>query len=267
MPLSVARSKVGSLLAESGPASDPMAWYKNWFADALYLEVYSHRDADEARQAVDLFRGATGLLPPARLLDLACGTGRHAFEFARKGYEVIAADLSQTLLAVAFRKTRRFGSMLHLVRTDMRHVPFAPCFDGVAQLFTAFGYFINDDENAAVLLQVASCLRPGGYYMLDYLNPAFVQATLQPETVRTIPGGIVREHREIRDGRIEKAISIEREDDRRLYHESVRLFDRPGLESMLGNAGLSTEDVFGDYSGNAFSEDSPRCILIARNKP
>ncbi|MBI5646215.1 MAG: methyltransferase domain-containing protein [Ignavibacteriae bacterium] len=244
-----------------------MAWYKNWFADALYLEVYSHRDADEARQAVELFTTATGLLPPSRLLDLACGTGRHAFEFARRGYEVVAADLSQTLLAVAHRKTRRYGSQLHLVRTDMRHVPFSQCFDGVAQLFTAFGYFIEDDENAAVFLEVAACLRPDGWYMLDYLNPAYVRSSLQPESARSIPGGIVREHRAIRDGRIEKDIRIERENDRRLYHESVRLFERSELESMLARAGLRTLHAFGDYQGNPFTRVSPRCILLARMDP
>ena len=84
-----------------------MSWYQHWFADPLYMELYAHRDAAEARQAVDLFEQVTGLHHPksadAPLLDLACGTGRHAFELARRGFRVVAADLSPTLLAAAAR--------------------------------------------------------------------------------------------------------------------------------------------------------------------
>ena len=230
----------------------------------MSIEVYSHRDAEEARQAVDLFRLSAGLGAPASVLDLACGTGRHAFEFARRGYYVTAADLSQTLLTVAHRKTQRFGEKLHLARADMRRIPFRACFDGVAQLFTAFGYFADDFENFAVMEQVGSVLKPGGYYMLDFLNADEVRASLRPESERDIPGGRVLEHRRITDGRIEKEIRITTENGDRVFHESVRLFSHDDLLRMLTNTGFAAVDEYGDYRGNAFRRDSPRCILVSR---
>ena len=244
-----------------------MSWYQRWFADELYLELYSHRDAGEARQVVDLFLKETAVPERATILDLACGTGRHAFEFARRGHHVVAADLSATLLAVAQRKTQRYSGLLSLVRADMRRIPFQGCFDAVAQLFTAFGYFPSDEENAAVIDGVARALRPGGRYMLDFLNAAEVIAGLRPFSEDEVPGGRARQERRIENGRIVKDITIEQDGQRKQFQESVRLFTRGELEGLFARNGFRVDAVFGSYSGDAFRDNSPRCILLATKLP
>jgi SAM-dependent methyltransferase len=242
-----------------------MSWFKHWFADELYMLLYAHRDADEARQAIDLFQRSTSLSPESGpLLDLACGTGRHAFELARRGYRVIAADLSPTLLANAQRKTRRFTSTLHLVRADMRHLPLSGSVAGVLQLFTAFGYFATDAENISVLRQVRSSLTDRGWYMLDFLNAAEVQRSIQPYSVTEIDGATIEQERRIENGRVEKRILIRSSGREREFRESVRLFTLEDFRCMFEQCGLMLERVFGDYSGGPHSETSPRCIMFAR---
>ena len=244
-----------------------MTWFQRWFADELYLEVYSHRDAGEARQVVELFLRETALPLGANVLDLACGTGRHAFEFARHGHFVVAADLSATLLAVAQRKTQRYAGLLTLVRADMRQLPFDGCFDAIAQLFTAFGYFPSDEENASVFSEVHRALHPGGRYMLDFLNARAVLDDLRPRSEHTIEGGRVIQERHVENGRIVKDITIETGGTTKHFQESVRLFERDELVAMLIGKGFEVERTFGTYEGLPFHSAAPRCILLARKRP
>ncbi|MDH7516066.1 MAG: methyltransferase domain-containing protein [Bacteroidota bacterium] len=241
-----------------------MAWYEQWFADELYLEVYRHRDEEEARKAVNLFLEASGLRPRSTVLDLACGTGRHAFEFARRGYRVLAVDLSTTLLRIAGRKTRRYGDSVAIVRADMRHIPLKGGTDAAVQLFTAFGYFPEDGENAAVIGEVAKALKPGGFYMLDFLHASHVAATLQPRTVREMPGGWIIEERNTAGERIEKRITIIRPEGERRFIESVRLFTPAELRAMLIDAGFHILHIFGDYDGGSFHRSAERCIFLSQ---
>ena len=252
-----------------------MSWYKHWFADELYMELYAHRDEAEARQAIDLFERVTGLRPEdkekspsplgnAPLLDLACGTGRHAFELARRGYRIAAADLSPTLLTAAARKTQRYRDRLWLVRADMRRLPFRASFGAVLQLFTAFGYFATDAANESVIACVRSLLASGGWYMLDFLNASAIASSLEgPTEQRTSRGSVVQE-RSIRDGRVEKRIRITRNNLEEEFTESVRLFTLEDFQAMFARNGFLLDDVRGDYEGAPYGADSPRCIMFAR---
>lgn len=257
-----------------------MSWYQHWFADALYMELYAHRDAAEARQAIDLFEMVTGLrgistnaddaspaaLRDPLLLDLACGTGRHAFELARRGFRVAAADLSPTLLAAASRKTQRYADRLHLVRADMRHLPFRARFDGVLQLFTAFGYFRRDEDNEAVIAGVRTLLLPGGWYMLDFLNADALSANIEAHSEQETAQGRIIMERSICDGRVEKHIRILNNGQERTFLESVRLFTLDDFRGMFHRCGFELRDVRGGYDGAAFTASSPRCIMFARRE-
>lgn len=241
-----------------------MSWYRQWFADELYTHLYAHRDVDEARVAVDLFQQVTGVPKDAVVLDLACGTGRHTFELARRGYRVLAADLSPTLLAVAKRKTQKYATTLRLLRADMRQLPLYAACDAVVQLFTAFGYFASDEENASVLAEVCASLRPGGWYMLDFLNADELRHSLLPYSRQQLDGIVVEQFRSIEHGRVEKRIVVHGAGERREFRESVRLFTLQDFHRMFRQAGFSDPLVFGDYAGAAFSASSPRCIMFAR---
>ena len=229
------------------------------------MRLYAHRDPEEARLAIDLFQRITGLShDEAPVLDLACGTGRHAFELARRGYRVFAADLSPTLLADAQRKTRKFSASLKLIRTDMRHLPFCRNFSAVLQLFTAFGYFRRDEENMAVVGEVRGTLHPGGWYMLDYFNASEVLRSLQPYTSQILSGATVEQERWIAEDRVEKRITVSQNNQVREFRESVRLFTLDDFKRMFPMYGFSLEHVCGDYLGNPYEERSPRCLMFAR---
>jgi SAM-dependent methyltransferase len=240
-------------------------WFRDWFGEE-YLALYPHRDAKEAQEAVDLFRHVYPATPGSRVLDLACGAGRHLRELRAAGLDATGLDLSITLLQSA----RSAAPAEPLVRGDMRRLPFARgSFDGLTSFFTSFGYFEDPIDDRRVLQEVARVLVQGGAFMLDFLNAARVRTDLVAQDSREVEGNRIVQVREIANGVVVKRIRIEPSagGDSRSFEERVRLYSCEDLVAMLAEAGLVTEHRFGDYGGAPFGQDSPRLILSGRLHP
>lgn len=247
----------------------PAPWFESWFKHPFYLEVYSHRDEEEAARCVATLLRLTGIgaLDPAGLsvLDIACGAGRHALPLARLGYRVTANDLSPFLLDTARREAAQEGLALEFSCCDMRHI--APgSYDLIVQLFTSFGYFDNPEDDRLVLDKVAAALKPGGWYVLDLINPEQLERNLVPVSTRMAGRLLVEERRSIEDGRISKEITITAPEGESVrFRESVRLFSKEEITAMLEEAGLEPVRIAGDYEGGAWDRNSsPRMLLISR---
>lgn len=239
-------------------------WYRDWFQDESYPIVYRHRDEEEARVTVDLFERTVALPPGARVLDLACGLGRHAMEFARRGYEVTGIDLSGALLRSAEEAAREGGLPIRFQCGDMRRLEEQNSYDAVVSLFTSFGYFMEESENRSVVESVARALRAGGWFMLDFFNAQFVATHLRPRDETAREGCTIIQERRISGGRIEKSISISAEGGDRSFRESVRMYTEQELRAMLEHAGLRVLHAFGGYDASPISPASQRVILFAR---
>jgi SAM-dependent methyltransferase len=236
-------------------------WFEDWFGRE-YLALYPHRDSTEARAAIDLVARVSGASPTARVLDLACGAGRHARILSER-WSTVGLDLSMTLLYAA----KEEAPAVPFVRGDMRALPYRDAsFDVVVNLFTSFGYFDNDAQHLRVLAEVARVTCRDGIFVLDFLNADTTRRTLVPYDQRHVGDRVVEQHRRISsDGHfVEKRIVL-REDGRE-YRERVRLYDADELEVMLGESGFNVEHHFGDYSGSECCTDSARVILFARRE-
>lgn len=236
-------------------------WYVGAF-DEAYLARYAHRDDAEADRQVALLTRAGVVRPGGRVLDLCCGAGRHAPPARQAGARIVGLDLSAALL-------REARAHLPVTRGDMRHLPFATdAFDGVMQMFTAFGYFDDDAQNRAVLREVARVLRAGGRYALDLMNARREIERLVPRSRTDHDDGRREEARRSYDAarrRIEKEITVTAADGavtRR--RESVRVFTREELEEWLTEVALRVVELFGDERGATFDvASSPRMIVVA----
>ena len=248
-----------------------MAWYKKAFGKA-YLEIYSHRDENEAQGVLALIERVYSPLfgknmgNGLRILDLGCGHGRYSRLLSEAGHTVVGLDLSEELLKEAQENLNHglpFSGRLCFVRADMRDVPFYKVFDLVINMFTSFGYFEEDEQNQKVLAAISRALKPGGRFLIDFLNRPQVINNLVKEDSFEQNGFRVSQSRRISpDGlRVEKTITIEGPQGLENYEESVRMFDRREMEEMLAKVGLQVEKVFGDYNGTPISDDSPRLIL------
>jgi ubiquinone/menaquinone biosynthesis C-methylase UbiE len=233
-----------------------MEWFEEWFGEE-YLRLYPHRDDADAERAVGLISRTLGLRPGWRVLDVACGAGRHARAFVDAGAWCIGVDLSATLLRLARQVTDA-----PLVRADMRQLPIRPrSMDLAVNLFTSFGYFERDAEHTAALREMVATVRPGGWFVIDFLNAAAVRRELVPEQTLELAGSVIRVSRSVSpDGRyVCKSI---RAPAGRHYTERVRLFEPQQITSMLAQAGVNVRYRFGDYEAAPLASDSPRTILM-----
>jgi SAM-dependent methyltransferase len=232
-----------------------MAWYQEWFGEE-YLELYSHRDENEARQQVAFFRDQCGAID-GTVLDLACGMGRHVQELQTLGYRPVGCDLSYLLLQTG----RREYGPIPVVRADMRHLPF--CNDTIAGLvnfFTSFGYFSSEDENRQVVREMARVLEPGGHFLFDYLNVHRELKKLVERETRETPFGTVTIERwfDEPDRSFNKRITI----GEKRYLERVRGYDLDEISEMFATCRLDIRAAFGDFDGSSFQRTSPRLILL-----
>lgn len=235
-------------------------WFEQWFGEE-YLRLYPHRDEHDAGQAVALVDRTVGLVG-RRVLDLACGPGRHATHLAARAAYTVGFDLSLPLLT---RARHRAGPDVRFVRGDMRQLPFGPdSFDVVVNLFTSFGYFADDAQHAAVIRSVTGLLAAGGAFVLDYFNAPWVRRTLVPREEREAGAQrVIVERRISTDARyVTKEMHLP--DDGRSFLERVRLFTPDDLARLFGVAGLRISHRFGDYDGAPLTPASPRAILVGR---
>jgi SAM-dependent methyltransferase len=233
-------------------------WYEEWFGED-YLRLYPHRDDAEAERAVALICQTVGLQRGWRVLDVGCGAGRPTRAFANSGARCIGLDLSATLLRLAQQATSA-----PLVRADMRQLPIRlGSMDLTVNLFTSFGYFDRDAEHTAALAEMVGTIKPGGWFVIDFLNAAAVRQRLIPQERFELSGETVEVTRSVSpDGRyVCKSILVPRG---RRYTERVRLFDSEQIIGMLGATGVTVTYSFGDYDASPLTPGAPRTILMGR---
>lgn len=232
-------------------------WFESWFGEE-YVALYPHRNVAEAERAVDLIARNVPAGKVSRVLDLACGGGRHASVLSRH-WRTIGLDLSSVLLRLA----RKEAPEASFVRGDMRVLPFrTAAFSLVVNLFTSFGYFEEDASHERVVREVARVTEPGGTFVLDFLNTERIRQTLVAYDERQIGDQIVEQRREISDdGRfVIKRICLR--DQNKEYTERVRLFERQELTRMFESSGFRATRTFGNYDGSPATAEAPRVILF-----
>lgn len=232
-------------------------WFESWFGED-YVALYPHRNEAEAEHAIELIERSLGGRRVARVLDLACGAGRHSRALAERWW-TSGLDLSEVLLRLAHQEEFRAA----FVRGDMRVLPYADkSFDLVVNLFTSFGYFETDEEHVLVFDEVARVTSESGTFVLDFLNAGQVRAAFVPYDERVIGDRTVIQTRTITDDGcyVVKTIRIRGED--RVFIERVRLFTPDELKRMMTNAGFAIDACYGGYDASPLKQHSPRVILF-----
>ena len=238
-------------------------WYKDWFSSKDYLDVYRHRNSEDTERLVNLIISTANPKPEAEILDAACGAGRHAIKFAKKGFSVTAFDLSKTLLQIGIDESKTHDFSIDFLNSDIRTFKTDKKFDLVLSLFTSFGYFESDEENFIFPQNAYKMMNEKGYYVLDYFNKNFVEQNLVEESERKVNQKEILENRFIENDRVIKRISIREENQNNEYVESVKLYSFEQLEERFKFIGYKVVNVFGDYLGNPFNnENSERCIIF-----
>jgi SAM-dependent methyltransferase len=234
-------------------------WYASWFDTPYYHILYKDRDHDEAQVFMDNLTNYLNLPEDGKILDLACGKGRHSVYLNSLGYNVTGVDLSENSIAYA----KQFeNEKLHFEIHDMCK-PYNKKFDAVFNLFTSFGYFEDEVDNLRTIQAIQADLNAFGFGVIDFMNSDFVINNLVPEDTKTVEGIEFHLKRYVKDGFLFKDISFEDKGEIFNFQERVKVFNLKDFELLFEQAGVHLLDIFGDYKLRKFDKNnSERLVMI-----
>ena len=264
---------------ETPPTPDPAAakaaqraktrqpWWEDLFNED-FMRASARVSDEHIRREVTFIEESLGVAAGGVVLDLGCGAGHHAVEFASRGYGVVGYDLSLYQLALAADVAQERSQKINFLQGDMREMAFEEMFDGVFCWNTTFGYF-EEDKNLAVAQRVFRALRPGGMFLIDVLNRDFAAASapctvwyegdscvcMDDMSVDYISSRLrVKRSIILDDGRTKESLF-----SLRLYslHELGKLLHEVGFRVTEASGHLATPGVF-------FGPNSPRIIMLAQ---
>lgn len=167
-------------MGEASATEIPQDWYRSAFPPE---ETLKRPWADRTGSEVDRALAMLGAQGGERVLDMACGTGRHSLELARRGHDVVGTDISPDLLAIAEADAESESLPATFVAADLRELDFSEEFDLVLNLNDgAIGYFETEEENHRTFEVIAAALRPGGGNLLQLPNVLYAETHLPQKT-------------------------------------------------------------------------------------
>ncbi|NHJ14656.1 MAG: class I SAM-dependent methyltransferase [Candidatus Thorarchaeota archaeon] len=199
------------------------------------------------------------------ILDLSCGIGRHANEFARRGYSVTGVDRTAYFLDKAIEIANRERLSVEYVLKDMREFSRANSFDVVLSMFTSFGYFEKQEENEMVLKSIQSSLKSGGRFLMEAMGKEVLARIFRKASVEIGEFGTVAVYRRpIEDWSKMWNQYIFIDEKNEVYRNELVhfLYSATEFKSLLRSAGFSKSRAFGGLDGCEYNESSNRLICI-----
>ena len=246
-------------------------------------------NANATKKQIDFVRNNVN--PEGLVLDLGCGTGRHAVPLCEAGYGMVGLDISMRLLQIAKKKAAEAGASPMWVRSDMRFVPFrSGVFEVVVSLDASFGYLPSENADLQSLKEASRSLREKGVFLLDVFNRERMVRRygksvgfgfwsllfgLLPKFPRfaglfrwrEYPSFYLLQKRSVTE-KGEKLLDLwvfrEKKTGKiRLFLHVARLYSFPQLQMMLKKAGFQIMRLHGGYEGQEYSENASRLIVVA----
>lgn len=236
-------------------------WFESWFDTPYYHILYKERSYSEAELFIRNLFGKLNLGKDKKVLDLACGKGRHAIYANSLGYHTTGVDLSAESIKKANEKA---SENLIFFQHDMRLPIEGESYDLVMNLFTSFGYFDQTDDNIRVLESVHTYLNEKGKLVIDFLNADKVAKGLVSVEHKHIEGIDFEIAKFIENGSVIKDIRFSDKGKPFHFQEKVQLLKLADFEHFLSCSGFEIEAIYGDYRFNSYTSDSDRLIIIAK---
>jgi SAM-dependent methyltransferase len=237
-------------------------WFSEWFNSPYYHILYKNRDEKEAEFFLQNVVNRLNFKKEDRIIDLACGKGRHAIYLNSLGFDVTGVDLAPKSIDIA---NEHANERLHFEVQDLRCLHFEQPFDVALNLFTSFGYFKSLEEDELVIRNIHKILKPAGLVLIDFFNVDVVISQLVERESKTINDITFHISKWVEKGFIYKKIEVNDRDQQFEFTEKVQVLHLADFETMLLRQGFTTREVFGNYALEPFrAGSSDRLIIVAQ---
>lgn len=239
-------------------------WWHECYSGPYVDIVRQAGTAERNRHQVDFIVDLLNLEPPARILDVPCGAGRHSLELAARGYQLTGVDITEQVLEDAECKAHERQLDITWERRDMRALPWSEAFDGAYCVFGSFGFF-NERGNEDFLRAVARALRPGAPFLLDAhvaetLLPVFQARNWEQHGDLLV---LVERRFDHEQSRIEEEFIFVREGQVTTQQSSIRIYTYQELSCLLYKAGFADCEGVETMSEEPFRLGSQRLTMVA----
>lgn len=239
-------------------------WYKDWFNSSFYHKLYFERDEKEAQVFIKRLLDHFNPSKDCRMLDVACGKGRHSRFLAGLGYDVTGIDISNDSINYALQFQQQ---NLRFYVHDMRLLFWVNYFDYAFNFFTSFGYFATRREHDDAMRTISGGLRPSGTVLFDYLNVHYIEENLIHNEQKLIDETHYDIHRWHDETHFYKKIIITDPQLDKPYEfiEKVAKFSLGDFTDMLSFQKMQVTEVFGNYNLEPYHvNNTPRMIIVAK---
>ena len=239
-------------------------WWKKVFRSA-YRDIFAPLyDEERTMKEVDFIIKAAKPGRSTRILDLACGQGRHSLELGQRGYNITGVDYSRELLDVARENALRDGLTIAFHQQDIRKLNIKNKFDLIFMFGNSFGYF-SDADNETVLKKVRAHLKPGGTFILDLPNTAgMLRNPYGSRNDKTELGEVITQNFAFDPltNRMSISWKFSSKKIKESYIGEFRLYTHPEIKMIAESIGFKYHKTYGSFSAEKFTIDSPRTIIV-----
>ncbi|WP_378954261.1 class I SAM-dependent methyltransferase [Pelosinus sp. sgz500959] len=248
-------------------------WYKEiWSLDIQDMSWVEHTN-DEVNFIIDIM----DLSGTERILDLACGFGRHALELSRRGFPVVGVDITSDYINEAMRISSFDKLNAEFICADIRDMTFKNEFDVVLNMADgAVGYLENDNENLKIFDLITSSLKKGGKHFMNICNAEHAEMHFprrywdigekelslpefhwDKENRRMLYGGWG-----LKFGEVAEKPKI----DELSAHSSIRLYSVNEIEDIFKSREMIVKNTFGKFDKSIPSSHREMQLLIYSQK-
>lgn len=243
-----------------------------WYKEGWSLDIKQQSWTEETKLQVDFIIRALALTGGERILDLACGFGRHSLELARRGFHVVGVDITQAYVEDANKNARLENLPARLLHADIRDLPFREEFDVVLNMADgAIGYLENEEENLKIFDVIATALRPGGKHLMDIMSADYADTHFPCNLWDMGNSGITLSRFEWDNetqmllygqndfgyGEILTKPVFQEGDPIRLYHSSQ-------IRGIMKDRGMQVKKIYSRFDGTLWDENSIQMIVYSQ---
>jgi len=240
-----------------------------WFEDEGFWDAFAPFMFDETRweladPEVEHIVELTGIQPPAKVLDLCCGVGRHSLAFARRGFQVTGVDITASYLEAARESAEAEKLAIEFVQEDARQFARPGEFALCVNLGASFGYFSDAREDFGLLKRCRESLAAGGVLVLETIGKeTAARDFVEEETIVREEWNACARYSII--GEWEKLGNFWKAQKGALVFErafEIRLYSGTELRALFRKAGFTHVEIFGDLDGRAYDQRATMLVAV-----
>ena len=241
-------------------------WHEEDSFWTKFSPVLFHQNRlEKTKEEVDSLLSLLKIKPPASVLDLCCGPGRHSLELIRLGFKVTGVDRTKSYLDKARKQAQKEKLSCKFIQKDMRSFCKPNTFDATINLFTSFGYFDDPKDDEKVLRNVFRSLKKGGVFLIDTMGKEVLARIFRERGWYEVDDCIMLEERKVlKDWSwIESRWILIKHGKKEECTISLRLYSAAELSALLKRIGFKHIEVYGDLSGAPYDHNAKRLVAVA----